>query len=163
MALPTIVPTGFSGTYTDFLLVKQSREGVVKRVQGSVSIPSATAAATLVGLFPITAGMSFAGLSDKSFYVADLDTGATVTMSIGVAYQNSTEGTDNLVLVTAVSTIAQTGGYFTLGTPGTNDWPTFVSTGNGWIVANVTAGPTTTTGSVTFNVSSVYDQPVLIA
>jgi len=41
MALPTIVPTGFAGDYTDFFKTKADRGGDVRRSQGSVSVPSA--------------------------------------------------------------------------------------------------------------------------
>lgn len=161
MALPTIVPTGFAGDYTDFLKVKADRSGALRRASGSVSIPGSTAAATIVGLFPFNSGFSFAGLGGYNFYTADLDSGTTVTLSIGVAYQNTTEGTDALTLVTNAATTAQAGGYI----PPTaqTTWQDYVTTGNGWVVVSVTAGPTTTTGSVTFNCPFVYDQPPLIA
>lgn len=162
MALPTIVPTGFAGDYTDFLKTKDDRSGAVRRVQGSVSIPATTATDTIIGLFPFNAGMSFAGLGGYSLYSADLDSSTNVTLDWGVAYQNTTEGTDNLVLIQTASTAPQTGAYVVPGTPGTNDFATFVSTGNGWVTAQVNAA-TTTTGSLTFNIAFCYDQPVLIA
>lgn len=161
MALPTIVPTGFAGDYTDFLKVKKDTSGAVRRTSGAVSIPGTTAQAVLVGLFPFTSGMSFAGLGGYNFYTADLDSGTTVTLSIGVAYQNSTEGTDALTLVTNASTAAQAGGY--IAPSAVTTWQDYVTTGNGWVVVSITAGPTTTTGSVTFNVPFAYDQPSLVA
>lgn len=161
MALPTIVPTGFAGDYTDFLKVKCDHSGAARRSSGSVSIPAATAAATIIGLFPFNSGFSFADLSGYNIYVADIDTGTTVTLSVGVAYQDVTQGTDALTLVTSASTVGQTGGYIPPGALTT--WQDYVTTGNGWVVVSVTAGPTTTTGSVTFNVLGVYDQPPLIA
>ncbi len=162
MALPTIVPTGFAGDYTDFLKTKDDRSGAVRRVQGSVSIPASTATDTIIGLFPFNSGMSFAGLSGYNLYTADLDSSTNVTLDWGVAYQSTTEGADNLVLITSASTAAQAAGYVVPGIPGTNDWATFVSTGNGWVTVQVNAA-TTTTGSLTFNIPFTYDQPVLIA
>ncbi len=161
MALPTIVPTGFAGDYTDFLKVKTDRGGDVRRTSGSVSIPAATAQAATVGLFPFTSGMSFAGLGGYNFYVADLDSATTVTISIGVQYQDSGQGTDVLTLVTSASTAAQAGGY--IAPTAAALWQDYVTTGNGWVVASITAGPTTTTGALTFNVPFAYDQPPLIA
>lgn len=161
MALPTIVPTGFSGDYKDFLKTKSDRSGAVRRSSGAVSVPGTTAQAVLIGLFPFNAGMSFAGLGGYNVYVADLDSGTTVTLSVGVAYQNTTEGTDALTLVTSASTAAQAGGYIAPSAQAT--WQDYVTTGNGWVVVSVTAGPTTTTGSITFNIPSCYDQPSLIA
>lgn len=159
MTLPTIVPTGFAGDYTDFLKTKEDRSGSVRRVQGSVSIPATTATDTIIGLFPFNAGMSFAGLSGYNLYSADLDSSTNVTVDFGVAYQNSSEGTDDLDLITSGSTAPQAGGFVA---PDEIDWMTYVTTGNGWVTVQVNAA-TTTTGSLTFNIPFVYDQPVLIA
>lgn len=159
MALPTIVPTGFAGDYTDFLKVKADRSGAVRRVQGSVSIPASTATDTIIGLFPFEAGMSFAGLSGYNLYTADLDSSTNVTIDWGVAYQDTVQGTDDLDLITSASTAPQAGGFIA---PDEIDWMTFVTTGNGWVTAQVNAA-TTTTGSLTFNIPFAYDQPVLIA
>lgn len=161
MALPTIVPTGFAGDNTDFYKVKCDRGGGVRRTSGSVSVPGTTAQAATIGLFPFTSGMSFGGLGGFNFYVADLDSGTTVTISIGVQYQDSGQGTDALTLVTSASTAGQTGAYIAPTAQAT--WQDYVTTGNGWVVASITAGPTTTTGSITFNVPFVYDQPPLVA
>ncbi len=159
MALPTIVPTGFAGDYTDFLKTKDDRSGAVRRAQGSVSIPATTATDTIIGLFPFNAGMSFAGLSGFNLYTADLDSSTNVTLDWGIAYQNSTEGTDDLDNITSASTAAQAGGFVA---PDEIDWMTLVTTGNGWVTVQVNAA-TTTTGSLTFNIPFCYDQPVLIA
>lgn len=154
MALPTIVPTGFQGDYTDFFNTKVGRDGRVSRSQGSVSIPSGTATDTIIGLFPFNAGMSFAGL--PAIYTADLDSSTNVTIDIGVAYQNSSEGTDDLdAYCSAVS--AQAAAFIA---PDEIDWMTLVTTGNGWVTVQVNAA-TTLTGSITFNIPAVYDQPVL--
>src|ERR1700743_1494935 len=106
MALPTIVPVGFAGDSTDFLKTKCDHSGAVRRASGAVSIPGSTAQATLIGIIPFNSGFSFADLSGYNFYVADLDSGTTVTISIGVAYATSGDGTDSLTLVTNASTAA---------------------------------------------------------
>lgn len=157
MALPTIVPVGFQGDYTDFFQTKVERDGSVRREQGSVSIPALTATDTIIGLFPFNSGMSLAGLSGFNFYVADLDSSTNVTIDLGVAYQNSGAGTDDLDLITSASTAPQAGGFIA---PDEIDWMTYVTTGNGWVTAQVNAA-TTTTGSITFNVLQTYDQPVI--
>ncbi len=157
MALPTIVPAGFQGDYTDFFQTKVARDGNVSRSQGSVSIPALTATDTIIGLFPFNAGMSFAGLGGFNLYSADLDSSTNVTLDVGVAYQNSGEGTDDLDLITSASTAAQAGGFVA---PDEIDWMTYVTTGNGWVTVQVNAA-TTTTGSLTFNFTTVYDQPVI--
>jgi hypothetical protein len=124
-----------------------------------VSVPASTASDTLIGLFPFTAGMSLAGLGGYNIHTADFDSATNVTLDVGVAYQNSTEGTDDLDLITSASTAPQSGGFVA---PDEIDWMTYVTTGNGWVVVQVNAA-TTTTGSVTFNIPFTYDQPVLIA
>lgn len=152
---PNIVPTGFAGDYTDFLKTKTDRSGAVRRVQGSVSIPSSTAADSIIGLFPFEAGMSFAGLSGYNIHCADLDSSTNVTLDVGIQYQNTTEGTTDLDLVTSASTVPQTGGFVA---PDEIDWMSLITTGKGWVVVQVNA-QTTTTGSVTFNIPIAYDQP----
>jgi len=159
MALPTIVPTGFAGDYTDFLKTKDDRSGAVRRVQGEISVPATTATTAIVGLFPFNSGMSFAGLGGYNFNVADLDSSTNVTISLGVAYQDTVQGTDALTLITSGSTAPQAGGFVA---PTATNWMEFVSTGNGWVVATFGAA-TTTTGNITFNIPFAYDQPVLIA
>lgn len=156
MALPTIVPTGFQGDYTDFLQTKVERDGSVRRAQGSVSVPAATATDTIIGLFPFNAGMSFAGLGGFNLHSADLDSSTNVTLDFGIAYQNSGQGTDDLDAITSASTAAQAGGFVA---PDEIDWMTLVTTGNGWVTVQVNAA-TTTTGSLTFNIPFTYDQPV---
>lgn len=160
MTQPSILPTGYAGDYTDYLKTKVDHSGAARRSQGSVSIPAATATDTIIGLFPFNAGFSFAGMSATTLYSADLDSSTNVTLDWGVVYQDTVQGADNLVLVATASTAPQAGGWVTPGVPGTNDWATFVSTGNGWVTAQVNAA-TTTTGSLTFNISGVYDQPVI--
>lgn len=157
---PSIVPVGFQGDYTDFLKTKVERSGDVRCIRGDVSIPGTTAAAVVIGLFPFNSGMSLVGLGGFNFYSDDLDTGTTVTISLGVQYQNTTEGTTNLTLIESASTAGQASGYIA---PTGKLWQEYVTTGNGWVVASITAGPTTTTGSLVYNVPICYDQPLLVA
>lgn len=159
MTTPSIVPTGFAGDDTDYLKTKCDRSGAVRRVQGSVSVPASTATDTIIGLFPFNSGMSLAGLSGYNFYTADLDTSTNVTIDLGVVYDNNTDNTNDLDLITSASTAPQAGGFIA---PDEIEWMTYVTTANGWVVAQVNAA-TTTTGSITFNVPITYDQPVLIA
>lgn len=156
---PNIVPTGFAGNYTDFSKAKVDRSGAVRRLSGSVSVPASTATDAIIGLFPFTAGMSLASLSGYNVYSADLDSSTNVTLDWGVQYQNTTEGTTNLTLITAASTAPQSAGFVA---PTATTWMDYVTTGNGWVVVQVNAA-TTTTGSITFNVPITYDQPPLVA
>lgn len=156
---PGIVPTGFQGDYTDFNHTKVERSGDVRRTSGAVSIPASTATDTIIGLFPFNSGMSFAGLGGFNVESDDLDSSTNVTLDWGVQYQNTTEGTTNLTLITAASTAPQAGGYVA---PSTGKlWQDYVTTGNGWVVVQVNAA-TTTTGAITFNIPFAYDQPSLV-
>lgn len=155
MSLPTIVPTGFAGDYTDFLKVKADKSGAVRNVQNSVSVPATTATDTIIGLFPFNAGFRFSGLGGYNLYSADLDSSTNVTVDFGVAYQDTVQGTDDLDLITSASTAPQAGGFVA---PDEIDWMTFTATGNGWVTAQVNAA-TTTTGSLTFNIPGCYDTP----
>lgn len=153
MTQPSIVPTGYQGTALDYLSVKCDKSGAARNIRGSVSIPALTATDTIIGLFPFQAGMSLAGLGGYNFYVADLDSSTNVTLDLGVVYQNSGEGTDDLDAITSASTAPQAGGFVA---PDEIEWMTLVTTGNGWVTAQVNAA-TTTTGSITFNVNFAYD------
>lgn len=159
MALPTIVPTGFQGDYTDFFNTKVARDGNVSRSQGSVTIPASSTTGTLVGLFPFNSGFSFSGLGGFNLHVADLDTASSVTLNWGIAYQDTaTAGADDPDMITTLSTAPQAGGFVA---PDEIDWMTYVSTGNGWVVVQTAGATTTTAGAATFNIPFCYDQPVL--
>lgn len=157
MVLPAIVPTGFDGDYKDFLKVKCDRSGAVRRTSGAVTIPDATTADTIIGLFPFNSGMSLSGLGGYNFHITDIDTASNVTLDIGVAYQDTAAGTDALTLITSGATTPQSGGFVA---PDETTWMDYVTTGNGWVVAQVNA-TTTEAGTITFNVPFAYDQPDL--
>lgn len=157
MTQPTILPVGYAGDYTDYLKTKVDRSGEVRRSQGSISIPAATATDTIIGLFPFNSGMSFSGLGGFNIYVNDIDSSTNVTLDVGVVYQDTVQGADALTLVTAASTAPQAGGFVA---PTATDFLQLVTTGNGWVTAQVNAA-TTTTGSIYFNIPFAYDQPVL--
>lgn len=159
MVMPTVVPTGFAGDYTDFLKVKCDRSGAVRRTSGTVTVPDNSTAGTVIGLFPFNSGMSFGGLGGYNIYSPDLDTASNATMSIGIAYQDTSAGTDNLSLVSTAASV-QSAGYLP---PTTTTWQDYVTTGNGWVVAYLAAGPVTTEGALVFNYPIAYDQPPLIA
>lgn len=155
MTAPTIVPTGYQGDYRDYLNVKADKSGAARLSSGSVSVPAATATDTVIGLVPFQAGARFV-IGGYSIHCADLDTSTNVTLDVGVAYENTTAGTDALTTYVAASTVPQAGGFVT---PTAVGGLTYVTTGNGWLVAQVNAA-TTTTGSITWNIPLVYDQPI---
>lgn len=151
-SLPSIVPTGYSGTTADFLRTKKDTSGAMRLITGSVSIPATTASTTVVGLMPFNKGMKL-GYGSR-VYCADLDTATTVTLDIGYTYYDSTTGTSDPNAYVAASTAPQSGGMIEMtdvaGMPDTME-------ADGWVTATIGAGATTTTGSLTFNLSFAYD------
>ena len=143
MALPTIVPTGFAGDYTDFLKAKVERDGSAFLNNGVVSVPSGTVVSTIVGLIPVVAG---AKINPVSLAVHCAALGASVTGSIGVVYQNSTEGTDVPTLFVSGSTTPAAGGNIVIAASATNI--PYVATGNGWLALTLAGATTGSTGSV---------------
>ena len=55
-AYPTIYPSGFNGTYTDFNKAKIDRSGAVRVYTGSVTVPNGTVLGTLIGIVPVRKG-----------------------------------------------------------------------------------------------------------
>ena len=150
--LPSIVPTGYAGTNADFQKCKADRSGAVRCITGSVSIPASTASGTIIGLFPFNKGMKL-GYGSR-VYVADLDTSTNVTLDIGFQYYDSTTGTSQNAGFVAASTAPQTAGMVEM-TAVTSMTTTMA--GDGWVVAKIGGGSTTTTGAITFNCSFAYD------
>lgn len=154
MTQPSILPVGYAGDYTDYLKTKEDRSGAVRRIQGVVALPAATATNTIIGLFPFNEGMSFSGLGGFNVHSDDLDSSTNVTMNVGIVYQDTVNGTDALALITSASTAPQAGGFIA---PTATDWMQEITTGNGWVTVQVLAA-TTTTGNVIFNIPFAYDQ-----
>lgn len=155
MALPTIFPANYTSAAGALLNAPAvDRSGSARLVQGTVNVPATTAANTIIGLVPFQAGARFA-LHDKAIHCADLDTGATVTMNLGVAYADNGVAADVLNAFTATaSNVPQSGGFI----PITNVvGTTLVAPTDGWLVASLAAGPTTTAGLISFNVTVGYD------
>lgn len=153
MTTPTIVGPQYSGTSTDFLKVKEDRSGAARLYSDIISIPSGTAAASTVGLIPFNKGARFK-LDSASIYVDDVDSGTTVTTTVGYVYDDNVTYTNNLTAWASSATTAQSGGYLAI-----NQLAglTFVAQANGWVVLQILAGPTTTTGNVSFDILGSYD------
>lgn len=157
MTLPTLFPVEYTGTSSgisnDFLKVKQDRSGSSRLYDGQISIPAATAALATVGLIPFNKGAQF-HIDSTSVFLDDVDTGTTVTVSLGYIYDDNTNNTNNLTAWTNTSTIGQTAGFVPV-----NQLTglTFRATANGWVVLQLLTGPTTTTGNVTYQIQGSYD------
>lgn len=143
MTLPSIVPAGFLGTNKDFLKVKVDRSGAAFVNRGQVSVPSGTTTTTIVGLIPFMAGMTLVTGATDLFCEA---LGTSVTVSIGVVYDDNVANTNVQTLFTNASTAAAAGGVVPITESATN--LPYVTTGNGWVVATIGGATTGSTGTI---------------
>lgn len=150
MTLPTIVPLKWTGTTTDFLKTKVDRQGVERAQRTTVSVPSGTTTTTLVGLVPFNAGWAPTGFR---LYCDALST--SVTASVGVVYNDSTNNTNNATLFVNASTAAAAGGELVYVASATS--VDYVTTGDGWLVVTIGGATTGTTGNVQGTVFGYYD------
>jgi len=150
MTTPTFLPPGFLGNYRDYLKVKVTKDGAAFVNRGQVSIPAATAVATIAGIVPFNAGMTLVtGATD--IVVDALGTG--VTLSIGVVYDDNVANTNLPNLFVNASTVAAAGGPVPI-TESAANLP-YVTTGNGWIAATINGAATGTTGNI--NMQALLD------
>lgn len=152
MTTPTIVPAQYNNDYRDYLKVKCDRSGSSRTVAGSVSVVSGTAADAYIGLVPFVKGARFT-IGNASVYCANFG-GATTTINLGVIYQNSGEGTDDVDAFVSLSTAAQSGGFLTIDEI---EGLTLVTTGNGWLAAQLKTEAADATASISFNLQEAYD------
>ncbi len=154
MTTPSIVPTQYSATDKDYLEAPGTRGGCVSMVAGSVSIPTTTAATTVVGLIPFQKGASFHA---PTFHVGDL-TDNSGTLDFGIIYDNNTDNTNDVDLFASLSTAGRAGGYVTLDEVA---WLNYVTTANGWIAVTLNTSAADATVSVTFNVGIQYGVKII--
>lgn len=153
MATPTVVPVGYSNNDTDFLKVKRDTFGAVRNIAGSVVVPNATAAGAFIGLVPFQKGARFI-LNDKSVHITDIDAGTDSLVNLGIIYDTVADGTDDVDAFVSQSTAGQTGGFLTIDE---TSGMTLTTTGNGWLAVENDVNATEAEGTITFNVSVVYD------
>jgi hypothetical protein len=152
MASPTVVPTKYAGDDGDFLIAPCDRSGAVRLVQGSVTVPDATAEGAFIGLIPFNSGARFV-LNDKSIHVTDIDSGTDSLLNVGIIYESG-EGTDDVDAYAAASTAGQAGGFISL----TNvAGLSTVTTGKGWLAVENDTNVTEAEGTITFAVGVAYD------
>jgi hypothetical protein len=150
MTTIAIVPTGYKNDYRDFLNAPAvDRSGAARIVNGSVSVPSGTAADAYVGLVPFQAGARFS-INSNSVYCGNFGAGTT-TVNLGVVYSDST--TDDEDAFASLSTAAQSGGFITVDEISgmTLETPT-----SGWLVVQLKAAAADATADITFNVGIAY-------
>lgn len=153
MTLPTIYPTQYAGTTTDFLKVKSDRSGSARLYADSVTVASGTAATTIIGLVPFNKGARF-HFDNSSVYVPDIGAGST-TISLGYVYSDNVTYTNNQTAWASAATAIQSGGFVTLtaGASGLN----FVAAADGWVVATINTAATDAEGAISFQIMGSYD------
>lgn len=156
MTLPTIVPVEYSGTASgitnDFLKVKCDRSGAARVFSVATSVPSGTVVTTIVGLVPFNKGLRIDVGSLKNFSAA---LGTSVTVSIGVVYNDNTNNTNNATLYTSASTAAAAGGELVVAASAAN--VNYVTTADGWLVATIGGATTGTTNNISSQFVGSYD------
>lgn len=155
LTLPSLAPTGYALDYTDFFRTKVERSGAIRRISGTVSVPSGTASGTLVGLFPFNKGFNMQG---ARVYCQAMDTGTTQLVDVGYIYYDSATGSSVPGAFVSASTAAQSGGgniNFT-GASAVSGM-LFDALGDGWVTLRIAAQSTLTTGIVTYSCAIDYD------
>lgn len=150
MTTPNIVPAEFANNSTDYLKAIVDRQGAVRSVKGTVSVPSGTAVDQVIGLVPFNAGARFI-IGDKSVHCGNFGAGST-TVNIGIIYE-SASFTDDFDAFASLSTAPQSGGFVTIDEI---EGMTFVAQGNGWLAAQIKGADADATANITFNVLVSY-------
>jgi len=152
MTLPTVYPSQYDGTATDFLKVKADRDGSARVYAGSVSVPSGTAADAYVGLIPFNKGARFT-IGDKSVHCADFGAGTT-TVNLGIIYDDNVTYTNDVDAWASLSTAPQSGGFITVDE---KEGISFVAEANGWVAVQLKTAAADATAAITFSFSGAYD------
>lgn len=152
MTLPTIVPLEYAATATDFLKVKSDRSGAARVYSESVSVPTGTTTTTIVGLIPFNKGLR---IDEKSIGAFSGALGTSVTVSIGVVYNDNVANTNNATLYASALTAAAAGGELVMVASAANLG--YVTTGDGWVVATIGGATTGTTNPLTIQCVGSYD------
>lgn len=174
MALfPKIVPTGYNGDYTDFIVrVKSDKSGAVRLVTGQINVTSGTSIGTYIGLAPFNKGAKFL-TGASQIYVPQLDSGTALTMSVGYLYTDSSSAGANAASNSSAYSSSDShsqlngGGLLVLGNTtagsslaGTNTAQTVDLQGDGWFVIQTGTASTATNqaaAAIAFSLSVAYD------
>lgn len=153
MTTPSVLPFKYNGTQVDFAKTEGvDRSGASRIQQGSVTVPSGTAANEFIGLIPFNKGARF-NIGDKDIHVADIGAGTT-TINLGYVYDNDTDFINNPDAWLSGGTAIQAGGFLTVGSEA---GLSFVAEADGWLVTQIVTAATDTEGDITFNIVQAYD------
>ena len=154
MTTPSIAPTKYSKTSQDFNIAKIDRSGACRTEFVTVTVPASTASGTVIGLVPFRKGARFICHS-SGLNTADLDTGTSVTFSVGYVYDDNVTYTNAPSAFVSGSTTPQTGGTISLTGLATSYG--FVAAADGWIAVTTGGGLTTTAGDINAQITLSYD------
>lgn len=152
MTLPTIVPLEYNGTATDFLQTKNDKSGAARDYGVSVSVPTGTVTTTIVGLIPFNKGWR---INEKSIGAFSAALGTSVTIGIGVIYNDNTNNTNNATLYASALTAGAAGGELVMVASAAN--LSYVTTADGWLAATIGGATTGTTNAITLQCVASYD------
>lgn len=156
-AYPTLFPSGFNGTYTDFLKAKIDRSGALRLSKGSVSVPVGTVVATKIGIIPVRKG-AYVQVRGSCLWSDAL--GAGVTCSVGITYNpNSTQTEVPAEYVPAGTTTPAAGGEIALDQ--VEAGLTYQVLDDGWLSVTTAGATTGTLGNINFNIGVSYDAGAL--
>lgn len=153
MTTPSVVPAGFAGDSTDFAKTKGvDRSGAARLQNGTVTVPSGTAANAYVGLIPFNKGARF-HIDDKSIYAGNFGAGTT-TINVGYVYDDDTTYTNDPDAFASASTAAQSGGFVTIDE---KEGLTFEAEADGWLTVQLLTAAADAEADIEFNIVQAYD------
>ncbi len=153
---PAHVPTGYQGTYLDFLQVRRDNSGATRAVYNSIAIADSATAGTTYGLVPFQTGCTVD--YGSKLYTPDLDTTTNVTWDLGFLYEDS--ATAGATSSAAAFISAGSGQAASVLGFNANTGMSFIAKGRGWITAKLHAGPVTTPGTIEFHGAVAYENPL---
>ncbi len=152
MTTPSIVPTKYAGTDLDFLKAKIDRSGAVRMEYFSVTIPSGTAAGTVVGLVPFRKGARLVYAATQG-HIENIGDGS-FTFNVGYVYDDNTTYTNDDDAFASALTTGQSGGLITFDEHAGLSW---VAEADGWYALTTGGSTTDASGAAKGQICSAYD------
>lgn len=150
MTTPDVVPSEYAGDYTDYLKTPGNRDGCVRLVSGSVTVPSGQAATSVVGLIPFNAGAKL-HLDSHSVYCGDFGAGTT-TVDLGYVYNDNVTYTNDDDEWASADTAPQSGGFVAVDQGDL----AFEAEADGWLAVTINTAAADAEADIDFNVLVQY-------
>lgn len=155
-------------TYTNFNKVVSDKYGLLAHglafYNDKVTIPAGTIAGSRFRAFRFKEGFT---LTDFTILTDDLDTGTAVTISVGYVYDAGQTDNNDVALVDDEdyfidnnTSIGQAEASFAYpsNSSSQNVGKYFTAEGSGYIVVEITGGPTTTAGTIEVGIGYTYNK-----